>query len=386
MAAYPPRTRRRANGEGSLYRDSAGRWRGAVTWTDNAGQLKRRTVSAATQAEARGRLNVLRAELARGQEPSANVTLAEYLSRWLVAERARVAPKTWIGREQHIRGHIVPALGRVTLAKLTPADVERMTAGLIAAGKAARTAASVRVTLRKALGDAARDELVHRNVAALARPPRVPGRDMQPGRDYLEPAQLRALLTSCADNPLGPLVTVAATTGLRQGELLGLAWDSVDLDAALLTVRRSLARDWIGWKLAEPKTARSRRTLHLPARAVEALRAQQTAQDGLRAAAGTAWQDQHGLVFTDAVGRPLKASDVSHALDPLLTAAGLPHVPFHGLRHSTATALLAAGVPLRVVADQLGHSTITITADIYAAVVPDLRRDAADAMDRALGG
>ena len=98
------------------------------------------------------------------------------------------------------------------------------------------------------------------------------------------------------------------------------------------------------------------------------------------------WQNVDGLVFTDAVGRPLHGHDIGNAWPSLLAAAGLPHVPFHGLRHSAATALLAAGVPLRTVADVLGHSTITITADTYAAVVPELRRDAADAMDRALGG
>ncbi|CAN5566183.1 hypothetical protein BH23CHL8_BH23CHL8_29440 [soil metagenome] len=93
-----------------------------------------------------------------------------------------------------------------------------------------------------------------------------------------------------------------------------------------------------------------------------------------------------GLVFTDRMGRPLRSYDVGHAFPDMLKAAKLPRIPFHGLRHSAATAMLAAGVPLRTVADVLGHSTITTTADVYAAVVPALRRDAADAMDRALGG
>ena len=142
-----------------------------------------------------------------------------------------------------------------------------------------------------------------------------------------------------------------------------------------LTVRRALARSWIttdgkrelGWSLQEPKTARSRRTIHMPKVAVEALDRQLAGQEADRLAAGTAWQDRAGLVFTDVIGRPMVASDVTRTFSEMLKVAKLPHVPFHALRHSAATAWLAGGVPLRTVADQLGHSTITITADLYAA-------------------
>lgn len=385
MASYP-RTRRRANGEGSLYRVASGRWRGAVTFTDAAGRTQRRTVSAATQAEARRRLAVLRADTDRGLAPAATTTLGDYLAGWLVRERQRIRPATWRSREYLVRRYWLPPLGRIPLAKLAPADVERVTGALVTGGLSPNTAAHARVALRRALGDAQRDGLVARNVAALARPPRVPSRDLRAGRDYLEPADLRRLLDATADHPLGPLVALAATTGLRQGELLGLAWEDVDTAAGTLRVRRALARSWDGWALAEPKTPRSRRTIHLPARALDALSRQREAQEAAHATAGTAWQDRDGLAFTDAVGRPLRGYNVTRVFHELLTAAGLPSVPFHALRHSAATALLAAGVPLRVVADQLGHSTIAITADTYAGVVPELRREAAEAMDRALGG
>jgi integrase len=256
-----------------------------------------------------------------------------------------------------------------------------MTSGMIDHGLSATTAASARVTLRKALADAMRHDLVHRNVAALARPPRRERPDLR----YLSPAELRTLLAACEGDPLGPLVTVAATTGRRQGEILGLSWEDVDLEGGRLTVRRALARTWNGgYALAAPKTSRSRRTVNLARVATEALRRQRAWQDDAASAAGPAWSNPDGLVFTDAAGRPLRGTNVTHGFHRLLNAAGLPSIAFHGLRHSAATALLAAGVPLRVVADQLGHTTISITADLYAAVVPELRRDAADAMDRVL--
>src|SRR4051812_45705875 len=111
---------------------------------------------------------------------------------------------------------------------------------------------------------------------------------------------------------------------------------------------------------------------------------QKALQDARREAIATAWQDRLGLVFTDGLGRPLRGDDVTHVFQELLAAAGLPRIPFHGLRHSAATMMLAAGTPLKVVSDQLGHSTITVTADRYAGVVPEQKREAADAIDRAL--
>jgi integrase len=177
------------------------------------------------------------------------------------------------------------------------------------------------------------------------------------------------------------------STGLRLGELLGLGWSDVDLTAGTLSVRRSMARTADGGAaLAETKTATSRRTIPLPGLAVDALRSQQDRQDAAREAAGSAWQDRDGLVFTDAVGRPLRGTHVAYTFRKARSAAGLPAVRFHDLRHSAATLLLAEGVPLAVVSDLLGHSTITVTAAHYAAVVPELRREAADAMDRAIGG
>ena len=205
---------------------------------------------------------------------------------------------------------------------------------MIASGLSPRTAALTRVVLRRALGDALRDGLVHRNVAALARPPHVPSRSLEAGRDYLGTDDLRRLLLAAKVHPMGPLVTVAATTGLRLGELLGLAWSDVDEKAGTLTVRRSLARAPGGWALAEPKTKRSRRTIDLPAAALAAFERQRELQDAARDAVGDAWQDTDNLVFTDGVGRPLRGSWVSHTFHDMLRAAGLPSIPFHGLRHS----------------------------------------------------
>ncbi len=245
------------------------------------------------------------------------------------------------------------------------------------------TAGHVRAILRRALADAQRAGLVGRNVAADATPPRIASRPIA----YLQPDELRRLLSATAEDPLGPLYALAASTGLRRGELVGLRWTDVDLKAGTLRVARSVGRDEAGgWTAAETKSVRSRRMLPLPSMARNAFDRQRKRQAALKLAAGTAWQDRDALVFTDAVGRPLLPEYVSHAFAKARTVAGLPTATLHQLRHTAATLLLAEGVPLAVISDWLGHSGIAVTAAHYAAVVPQLRRDAADAMDRALSG
>lgn len=384
MAKSTAKPKRRLNGEGSITEDKArGRWRGAVAWTDPDGTPRRKYVTGPTAEAVRARVTKLRGDLDIGVRPAAPRTVGEYLTGWLLAERSRVRPASWRYRDGHVRLYLVPTIGARRLGDLAPRDVEAMTTGMLERGLSPRTAAGCRTTLRKALSDAQRDGLVHRNVAALARPPRIPGREVE----YLTRDELRHLLDSLGDDPMGPLVTVAAMTGLRSGELLGLRWPDVDMDRRTLTVRQAMARDWDGgYSLAEPKTTRSRRTIHLPAAAVLSLEARRDRQDADRIAAGDdTWQDVDALIFTDRLGRPLRGDEVSPTFRRLLVRAGIRHVPFHALRHSWATLALASGVPLKVIADNLGHASITVTAAYYSGIVPELNRDAADAIGRALG-
>jgi integrase len=282
----------------------------------------------------------------------------------------------------HVRTYWTPAIGRVPLARLAPTDVERAMSALTARGVGRVTIRSARTTLRIALGRAVRDGLVNRNAAALSSGPRVPGREI----DYLDLAQIRTMIETTASDDLGAAWTIAATTGLRLGELLGLAWSDVDQNAGTLTVRRSLSRNAAGgWSLAEPKTGRSRRTIPLPEAARAALEDQRGRQDADRAVSGRAWQDRVGLIFTDSVGRSLTPGHVSKAWRTTADRLGLV-IPFRALRHTAATTWLRAGVPLIVVSQALGHTGIAITAAHYAAVAPELRSATAEAMDRVLGG
>lgn len=373
MASY----RRRSYGAGSVYQIADGRWRGAVVLVDPAtGDRTRRTVSAATAKECREKLDKLRT----AGTPSSTMPTGDWLAAWLPTTRLRLAPSTFRGYETVVRS-IAEHVGTVPLGTLSPTDVERMTAAMVASGRSARTAGMARKVLRLALRQAIRDGLVTRNVAAEARPPRVEPYTAR----TLTAAEARHLIEATADDELGPLWAVLVATGLRQGEALGLTWDAIDMEAGTLAVRRSLARGWDGKPaLGSPKSDRSRRTIALPSVARTALVTRRQRQDAAKKAAGSAWADRDGLVFTDAAGRPLVGRDVLPVLRRALARAGLPAIRCHDLRHTAATLQLAAGVPLAVISRTLGHSSLAITADIYASVTPDLRREAADAMDRAL--
>jgi integrase len=298
----------------------------------------------------------------------------------------------------HVRCYLVPALGRIALARLTAVDVERALGAFLKSGRAATTSTRgrqiprpvspltvrhVRSTLRRALADAVRAGVVGRNAAADAAPPYAPHRPVT----YLDAADARRFLDATRDDELGPLYALAATTGLRLGELLGLSWPDVDIARGTLTVRRSLAIDATGgWSLADPKSSTSRRTIPLPTVARVALDRQMARQAAAKLGAGDLWQDRAGLVFTDAIGRPLRPGAVAHVFRRARNGLGLPPIRFHDLRHTAATLMLAEGVPLAVISEWLGHAGIAITAAHYAAVVPQLRLEDAAAMDRALGG
>ncbi len=421
--ATAKKDRHRSPGEGSVYEVDAGghHWRGAITWTDPDGTRHRRVVQGETSKDARDKLDRLRDELRLGTIAPAGhgITVGEYLADWIEREKTHVRPSTWRSREMHVRCYLVPTLGRRPLSRLSPADVERVLARFTQSGRpvlpnerrlgrrpkdptrppsdaqtvetvkipkrhepvSPLTARHVRATLRIALAAAVREGRLGRNVAADARPPYVPHRPVT----YLNAHDVRKLLDATQDDPYGPVYALAASTGLRLGELLGLAWSDLDLEVGTLTVRRSLAVAHDGaWQLAEPKSARSRRTIPLPSIARRSLARRQTTQKGDRDVAGSAWQDRDNLIFTDVLGRVMRPEGVSAAFQKTRAAAGLPPVRFHDLRHSAATLMLAEGVPLAVISEWLGHAGIAITAQHYAAVVPQLRRDAADAMDRAL--
>ena len=179
---------------------------------------------------------------------------------------------------------------------------------------------------------------------------------------------------------------MAIGIGLRQGEILGLTWEDVDLDGATLTVRRALQRVDGKLELVEPKSASSHRIVALPAFVVDALHGHRTRQRMDRLLAGSRWRDDpRGFVFSTTVGTPMDGIAITRRFEAILATAGLPRQRFHDLWHACATFLLVQGVAPRVVMETLGHSQISLTLNTYSHVIPALGRAAADQMDALLG-
>jgi integrase len=344
---------------------------------------KRKVIYAGSHEEARRKLAEAIAERDKGLVyDSGGITVGEYLERWLEdSVRGSVKVTTHASYERVARLHVCPTLGGTKLSALTPAHIQALYRAKLDEGLAPKTVKYIHTTLHRALRQAVRWGLVPRNVAAAVDPPRVTTPEMRP----LSPAQARVLLEAARGNRLEALYVLAVTTGMRQGELLGLGWEDVDLEARVVRVRRTLTLARGGPSLTEPKTRGSRRSIRLTASAVDALERHRERQEAEGAASGDDW-NAWSLVFCTRRGTPVRR-DTLHAKHwkPLLKRSRLPDIRFHDLRHTCATLLLTKAVHPKIVSEMLGHSSIAITLDTYSHVIPGLGEVAASAMEDALG-
>ena len=353
-------------GEGSVYKRSDGRIVGE--YEDANG--KRRYVSGKTKAEVRKKLRKLLADRDEGiAYDSENLTVGGYLDRWLEAVKGSVRERTWQRHEQVVRVHLKPTIGSVKLDRLNALQVQSMYRQKLDSGLSARTVGIIHATLHKALKQAVRWSLVPRNVAEAVTPPRPDRREIAP----LTGEQTRALLNAARGDKLEALYVLAVTTGMRQGELLGLQWKDVDLEGGTLKVNRSVYEGVV----SSPKTRAGRRTIRLSKLAIAALKRHRIDAATLRL---SEW------VFTSANGTPIGHQNLrNRSWKPLLRRAGLPDsVRFHDLRHTAASLMLGQNVPLPVVSYVLGHANPNITATIYAHMLENMSGRGAAGMDDAL--
>ncbi len=378
--------KRRGRGTGSINLRADGLWEARFSAGWENGRRVRRSIYCHSRTEAERALRQALVGLDRGSRPPpAGVTVGRFLEEWLEVIAPRVRPSTWARYSGLVRLQVIPALGRIRLGRLDPSDVDRLLAKLQAQGLSPQTAAHARSVLRAALNDALRDGLVARNVAGLARPPRI---SYQPPR-ILTSTESEAVIQAMPEPRLRRLVTVAIHTGLRQGELLGVRWRDVDVGAGELHVTQALQRIAGAYHLVEVKSRTSRRIIPLTGAAVEALAQEQQAQLGARMAAGSRWREPiPSLLFTTSTGQPRNGSALTHHFEQALAAAGLPPMRWHHLRHAYAGLMLGSGAGLATVSPLLGHSSVSLalTAPTYARVMPTRQRDAADRMGRLRGG
>ncbi len=375
---------KRGNGEGSIYfRTSDEKWVGSITLENR----KRRVFYGKTRKEVQEKLKVALREQQQGTLVTApRQTLAQFLTDWLEnSQRQSVRPRTYERYEELVRLHIAPALGRYELQKLSAQHLQAFYAKKAEEGLSATTINHFHNVLHKALDTAVKWNLVARNVCDLVSPPRRKRYEVHP----LTLEQVHKLLAVVEGHEMEALFRLALATGLRRGELMGLKWQDINLDAGTLQVRRILSRvpskmPGKGYVEAEPKTQKSRRSVVIAPFALEALKQHRERQREAEIKAGPLWQD-HDFVFCTSIGTHLNPTrDMLDQLKVLLKKAGLPDIRFHDLRHSAATLLLSVGVHPKVVQEILGHSQISITMDVYSHVLPGMQQDAMSRLNDAI--
>jgi integrase len=396
-----PRRRKRANGEGTIYQRKDGRYEGAAFVPTTAGTFKRVRLYGRTREDVRRQLTKLLEQADQGIPVAAESwTVAKYLMYWLehvvLPERR---PRTYQGYESVVRLYLISELGNKRLAKLTARDVRVFITqiraqclcckhGVDAARDvpqccarpgdrcceshlSVRMVQSIHAVLRNALESAVREEVIPRNVAKLVKVT-TPKYTVNRG---LSLAQARRVLRAAKTERLYALYVLALCLGLRRGELLGLRWEDIDLDAGTLEVVQTLQRVGGALRFVRPKTEDSARTIPLPPLCLDALREHRRQQFTERANAWPNWQEG-GLVFPTRIGTPMEPDNLRRSWSRIRAEAGLTSTRFHDMRHTCVSLLLHLGVAPDMVREIVGHSDIEVTITIYAHTALDEKRQA----------
>jgi len=352
-----------------------------------------------TEEDAKAARDEARVRARRGEYVNRSTsTVAGYLAEWVEAHASTVKPKTLAGYRHDIDHYIVPRIGRIRLQALRPAVISMLYRELTEHGGrdgqplSATTVSHIHRTLRKALADAVQvDQLLAVNPAARSKRPRSSG--AEPTRVWTA-EQLHAFLTAARSHRLFAFYRLAAYTGARRGELLYLRWHALDLDAAEVTFGGSTAVVRGQRVDGTTKTGRSR-TISIDSETVAMLQEHCRQQAEERLAAGSAWNDSGGLVFTSRWGEPLYPDTVTALMTKLINRHNksatpptkpLPHARLHDLRHLHATTLLLAGVPVHVVAARLGHADPSVTLHVYSHVLREHAAGVGDIFAQAVKG
>lgn len=357
--------KKRANGEGTIRQRKDGRWEGLYTVN-----YKRKSIYGKTQEEVRKKLNKILNDIDNNiYVEDSKITVGEWLNTWLYDyKKNTVKQKTFEGYETLVRVHLIPAFSKIQLKKLTVDHVQKFINTKVKDGLSSRTIRYINTLLHGALKQAVNNGLLVRNVSeAVVLPER-----KQKERKFLTAEEQNRLINSLKDEQQGFILLFALSTGLRRGELLALRWSNYDTEKRYISIKENLSRlkgedGKSHLTFTTPKTASSKRTIPLLPDISQMLNEHRYAQTVKRFQAGQLWED-NDLIFCTDFGKPIEPRNLHRVLERACDKANISCINIHALRHAFATRALENGIPLKVVSDILGHSSISMTADIYSHV------------------
>jgi integrase len=337
-------------------------------------------------ATARGRQHYLDG-LARSRSQP---TLDEYLEQWLGLCRTRgLRPATVASYRATLRLHVTADLLATPLDRVTPHAVNQMYSHLLCSGRkdrsgglSSRSVRYVHTLLRKAYADAVRLGHVDTNPIDLTDPPSSKAARARVRTPWTS-EELSAFLSAAGSDPLYPAYRLAACSGMRRGEILGLRWSDLDFEQRQLRVVQTIVEAGHVLTVGEPKSDRSRRVIALDHETAAVLWKHRVLEKGRRS---DDLDSIGALVFAHENGKPIHPACFSYAFTQRVKIVGARPVCLHDLRHGHATLALQAGIHPKIVSERLGHSTVAITLDLYSHSIPSLQREAADAMAALLQG
>ena len=312
---------------------------------------------------------------------TAQTTIRDFLENWLVRIELSIRPNTLHQYTKIVQDRIVPMLGAISLEDLQPEHVQNLYVARSKLGDGPRTVRMTHAVLHAALEHALKLGVIDRNPSEATILPKWEPKEIT----ILDKCQVSQMFNAGKGHRHEALFYLAVTTGMRQGELLGLKWADLDWVNRTIYVIRQLKRDLFrgGTYFAPPKTKYGQRRVVVGSKALVKLREHQEKQQIERKLADDKWED-NDLIFPNKNGRPMDARSLLRNFKRLLKNAGLPEIRFHDLRHTAASLMLNNGVDVLIVSRRLGHSKPSVTLNIYGHLMPGMQQKAADLMDELL--
>ena len=370
--------KRRGNNEGNIRQRTDHSWEASLQFED-----KRHYVYGQTKKEVKSKLADIQNDIYNGTLVEQNdITVAEWMRTWIDCYTAKTKQSTKARYDQDIRNHIIPKIGTIPIQALSDLTVQRFLNHCQKnKGLSEKSLKNIYLVLNKALAKAQSKGLIKVNPCSEAEIPSYeePRKEMRPLKDTEVPLFLKVI----EEDEFEWLFFVAMFTGMRESEIIGLTWDSIDWDKEKIHLKKQLIRTKERGSRYVFTTLKNKqsRDFNVPPSVIKALKKVKAAQAEWKLQSGALYNNTDGLVFTNKLGEHLCTHTVYMHFKKIVEKVGLPEVRFHDLRHTYATLALQNGVDIKTVSSNLGHATVAFTMDKYAHVSETMQKDSVTKME-----